>query len=157
MIFELLIIILSLLGFGYWKFSRYKNYWHERGVPNTGFKFIKGDEWELLSQTESVHETALRHYKQFAGVPFYGGWTFLGFPYLMIRNDFDLIRAIWIKDFDHFAIANGNVVFQKSIWPATREEKLMTGHVQMTHGDEWKDIRYFYTNYRLYQSFSINI
>ena len=146
MIFELLVVILTLLGFGYWKFSRNKNYWYERGVPNTGFKFLKGDYWGTISQTESIHESALRFYKQFSGVPFYGGWDFLGMPYLMIRNDFDLIRAIWIKDFDHFAIANANAVFQKKRWPATKEEKWMSSHVMMAHGDEWKDIRYYQIN-----------
>ena len=59
----------------------------------------------------------------------------------MIRNDFDLIRAIWIKDFDHFGMAHGGVILNRTIWPATREEKLMLTHVQNATGDDWKDIR----------------
>ena len=80
-------------------------------------------------------------YKKFSGVPFYGKWGLFGEPELVLRNDFDLIRAIWIKDFDHFAIANTAVIPSRSIWPSSRQEKLMLQNIGNAHGDEWKNIR----------------
>ena len=142
MIVTLLLAILTLLGIGYWYLIRNKNFWHERGILNTGFKFFWGDTRGFLFQTEAIHAIELRQYKRFSGAPFYGSWGLLGKVYLNIRNDFDLIRAIWIKDFDHFGMAHGGVSLNRTIWPATREEKLMLTHVQNATGDDWKDIRY---------------
>merc|ERR1712079_452597 len=56
-------------------------------------------------------------------------------------NDFELIRSIFIKDFDHFAIVSSELKMAKGIWPASRNEKLMLNSIQSAHGDEWKDIR----------------
>ena len=59
----------------------------------------------------------------------------------MIRNDFDLIRSVWIKDFDHFNKTRGEE-FVENIWPGSREEKLAIKNVANIHGEEWKDLRY---------------
>ena len=68
-------------------------------------------------------------------------WALFGAPYLMIRNDFELIKSIWVKDFDHFTLANGNTKSHKQIWPSDRNEKLMLHNVQSAQGEEWKNIR----------------
>ena len=91
MIVTLLLAILTLLGIGYWYLIRNKNYWQDRGVPNTGFKFLWGDNRGFMLQTEAIHNIELRQYKRFSGERFYGTWGFLGKVYLTIRNDFDLI------------------------------------------------------------------
>ena len=97
-------------------------------------------------QKEAFKDWVLRLYKAFPCSPYIGLWTVLGTHYLMIRNDFDLIRAIRIKDFDHFAAADGNVASHKSVCPASKIEKLMLNNVQSARGDEWKDIRYVSIN-----------
>ena len=102
MFIELFLGVIVLLGLIYYYFSRDKNYWDDRNVPNTGFKFFYGDDKHLITKKEAVQDWCLRIYKRFEGVPFFGGWTMFGAPFLMIRNDFDLIKHIWIKDFDHF-------------------------------------------------------
>lgn len=141
MLLEILAGVLLLLGFVYYKFSSNKSYWYDRNVPNTGFKFFFGDDKFFFTQKEAMHDWALRVYKEFGDVSFFGGWTMMGRPFLMIRNDFDLIKSIWIKDFDHFAMADSSVEMLVSVWPASRLERIAVHNVQTKTGDEWKDIR----------------
>ena len=142
MLFGILVavIVLMVLTFCY-KIQKHKHYWDERGIPNTGFKFFWGDDTVFFTKKESMHSFFWEEYKSFPGVGFYGRWTMFGLPTLMLRNDFDLIKSIWIKDFDHFAIANSASKKNRSIWPSSREEKLMLNHIQNVHGDEWKTVR----------------
>lgn len=138
---QILLILFVLLGLIYYWLTQNKSYWYDRNVPNTGFKILFGDDKMFFTQSESPHDWVLRTYNQFKDVPFFGSWTLFGKPILMIRNDFDLIKSIWIKDFDHFAIADSTTQAQSSTWPSSREEKIVLKHVQTATGDEWKDIR----------------
>ena len=65
----------------------------------------------------------------------------LGQPYLMIRNDFELLRSIWIKDFDHFNKTRG-ADFDENVWPSSRAERLAMQNVSLLHGEVWKNLRY---------------
>ena len=141
MLVEIILGFFVLLGFLYYKLIRNRNYWYDRNVPNTGFKFFYGDDKGIFTREESFFDSILRTYQEFEGVPFFGGWTLFGKPFLMIRNDFDLVRSIWVKDFDHFALADSGSSVGKSIWPATRHEKIVLNNVTSASGDEWKDIR----------------
>ena len=133
--------VVLLLLYLYYALTKNRNYWADRGIPSTGFKFLFGDEKFVIDKSESIHGWALRHYKASYGKPLVGMWGMLGEPILLINKDFDLIRSIYIKDFDHFAIANNNVKTHKDIWPASKNEKIMLNNVQSAWGDEWKDIR----------------
>ena len=117
-----------------------KYHWSNRGVPNTGFNFFWGNEKEFVLQHRSLHEVIKEEYDKFPGERFYGGWTLLGQPYLMIRNDFDLIRAVWVKDFDHFTKTRGTE-FSEKLWPTSRSERIAGNHIAAVHGDVWKDLR----------------
>ena len=117
-----------------------KNHWSNRGVPNTGFRFFWGNDKDFLLGKRSMHEVAKEEYDKFPGESFYGGWSMLGQPYLMLRNDFDLIRAVWVKDFDHFAKTRGTEISEK-IWPLSRSERIAINHIAAVHGDVWKDLR----------------
>ena len=141
MIFQLILIILAVLTYGYFKLTKNRDYWSERGVVNSEFKFFWGDDGPLLKQELSIHEWALQIYQTFPNKPYVGMWTMLGRPYLMIRNDFELIKSIWIKDFDHFTIANDTAKTLKDIWPADRNEKLMLNNLSSAEGDKWKNLR----------------
>ena len=141
MIFQLILVLLALLSFGYYKLTKNRDYWSDRNVPNTGFKLFGGDDMGLIKGEESFLAWVKRAHEGNPNERFVGMWRMLGSPYLMIRNDFELIRDIWVKDFDHFTIANGNVKHHKEIWPSDRNEKLMLNNVQSAHGDEWKNIR----------------
>ena len=139
---------MAVLTYAYYKLSKNRYYWSERGVTNTGFKFFWGDDKDVFFSQMPFHEWCLRIYKSYPKEPYIGMWTMFGSPYLMIRNDFDLIRSIWIKDFDHFTIANSNTKSNKDVWPSNRNEKLMLNNVQSAQGDEWKNIRYQNLNKR---------
>ena len=141
MLIEITLGLLALSGYLYYKLTKNKNYWYDRNIPNTGFKVFTGDDAFFFTQKESLHEWALRMYKEFDGVGFFGAWSMFGKPYIFIRNDFDLIKSIWIKDFDHFAIAESAQQMNLAIWPSTRHEKLMLDNIQSKTGDEWKDLR----------------
>ena len=141
MILEVIAGVFVLFLYLYYTLSKNRNYWLDRGVQNTGFKFFWGDDGTFLRQTEAVHDWALREYKRFANVSYYGAWTLFGKPYLIIRNDFELIRSIWVKDFDHFAAADSFSDTAKKIWPASKAEKLVLHNILTAQGDEWKDIR----------------
>ena len=141
MLLEILIGLGALLLYLYYKLSKNKNHWSDRGVPSTRFCFLWGDEKEALQGKKSFHDVVKEDYQKFPGERFYGGWTILGKPYLMIRNDFELIKAVWIKDFDYFNNTSAGKIFE-GIWASSRAEKLATQHVGNLHGEEWKDLRY---------------
>ena len=140
MFLELCIGLGALLSILYYKLSKNKHYWDERGVPNTGFRFFYGDDKGVLQQTKSFHQISKENYFKFPGERFYGGWTMLGQPYLMLRNDFELIKAVWIKDFDHFTSSSAGQFFEK-LWPSSRAERLAIENVSTLHGEVWKDLR----------------
>ena len=133
---ELALLISLLLGFFYRKATKNRDYWYNHKIPNTN-EFIEPD-W---NKNRSIHDVSLSLYQQFKGVSFFGSWQFMGKPCLVIRNDFDLIKSIWIKDFDHFSMAHHMVPVYKAIWPATKHEKLVLNTLQTAHGDEWKNLR----------------
>lgn len=123
-----------------------KHHWNEEGVVNTGCRFFWGNDKEFLLSRKSVHQIPKEEYFKFSEERFYGGWTVLRQPYLMLRNDFDLIRAVWLKDFDHFNIAKRGDLM-KNVWPSSREEKLGISHVGNVNGEVWKDLRYLMFKY----------
>jgi hypothetical protein len=141
MYLEIFVGLVALFLYVYYKLTKHRNYWDDREVANTGFKFLYGDEKEVITQTKSIHELSMRIYNMFPNERFVGCWGMFGNPFLLIRNDFELIRDIWIKDFEHFAIGNGNMIKMKKMWPLNRHEKLMLNNIQSAHGDEWKDMR----------------
>ena len=140
MLIEVCIGLGALLLYLYYRLSKNKYHWSQKGVPNTGFRFFWGNDKDFLMRTRAMHDVAKEEYFQFPGESFYGGWTMLGQPYLMIRNDFDLIRAIWIKDFDHFNQTRG-ADMADNIWPSSRKERMAINHVGNVHGEVWKDLR----------------
>ena len=146
MILQVLLALFAIFICLYLKLSKNKNHWKDRGVVNTGFNFFWGNDKDMLTGKRSLHDVAKEEYFQFPGERYYGGWTVFGQPYLMIRNDFDLIRSVWIKDFDHFNKTRGEE-FVENIWPGSREEKLAIKNVANIHGEEWKDLRYSYFDF----------
>ena len=87
MLVEACIGLGAILLYLYYKLSKNKNHWSDRGVPNTGFVFFYGDDKDMLQGKRSMYDIAKEDYSKFPGERFYGGWTMLGQPYLMIRND----------------------------------------------------------------------
>ena len=140
MIVQIVLVILAVLTVFYYQLTKNRNYWSNRGVASTNFKFLLGDDGDIFFK-EGMHVWALRTYQEFTNEPYIGMWAMFGKPYLMIRNDFELIRSIWIKNFDHFAIASNSAKETPSIWPADRHEKVMITNLANSYGDKWKNLR----------------
>ena len=130
----------ALILYVYYKLSKNKKYWSDRGVPHTKFHFFWGNDKDIYQGKISRHEKYKEEYFEFPGESLYGRWGLFGVPHLVVRNDFDLIRSIWIKDFDQFNETMAGQAFSK-LWQSSREERLAVGHVAALHGDAWKEIR----------------
>ena len=140
MLNEVLIGLVTISLFIYYQISKNKYYWSIRGVPSTGFHFPSTNDYKVLLKKVSQHEKTKEDYSKFPGERFYGGWTILGKPYLMLRNGFDLIKTVWIKDFDSFNTKNISEQTDK-VWPSSREEKLTIDNIFNAKGDRWKALR----------------
>ena len=140
MLLEISIGLVAVLLYLYYKLSKNKNYWSERGVPHTKFHLFWGNDKEVYQGIKSRHEKYKEEYLEFPGESYYGRWSMFGQLQLVIRNDFDLIRAIWIKDFDQFNQTIGGTAIG-NMWPSSREERLTISHVANIHGEDWKDVR----------------
>ena len=140
MLYEVLIGLVTISLFIYYQISKNKYYWSIRGVPSTGFHFPSTNDYKVLLKKMSLHKNIKEDYFKFPGERFYGGWTILGKPYLMLRNDFDLIKTVWIKDFDSFNTKNISEQTDK-VWPSSREEKLTIDNIFNAKGDRWKALR----------------
>ena len=145
MILEVFLGTVAIFVYLLWKLTKNRNHWDSRNVPNTGFKFLFGDDKGPLLRTRTAQDTALDLYKQFDGQSYYGTWSLFGQPLLNVRNDFDLIRAVWIKDFDHFAMTRGEAIFK--LTPLNRMEKIAMSHLARVHGEQWKDLRWVVVGY----------
>ena len=138
--YEILLGFIALCLLLYYQISKNKYYWAKRGVPSTEFHFFRSNAMQLVLKKMSWHEKNKEDYFQFPGERFYGGWTMFGKPYLMLRNDFDLIKEVWIKDFDSFNTKNVGQLADK-VWPSSRVERLAIDHILNAHGDTWKELR----------------
>ena len=118
-----------------WKNRNRNDFWDERGVPCTD------EALEAKWGKESIHDVSLRLYNEFKGSSFFGSWSATGDPCLVIRDDFDLIKSVFIKDFDHFSKAHHMVPVYDTMHAATKHEKLILKNLQTAHGDEWKNLR----------------
>ena len=141
MLNEVLIGLVTISLFIYYQISKNKYYWSIRGVPSTGFHFLSTNDYKVLLKKMSLHKNIKEDYFKFPGERFYGGWTLIGKPYLMLRNDFDLIKTVWIKDFDSFNTKNVSELADK-VFPSSREERLTIDHILHAKGERWKALRY---------------
>ena len=141
MLYEVLIGLVTISLFIYYQISKNKYYWSIRGVPSTGFHFLSTNDYKVLLKKMSLHKNIKEDYFKFPGERFYGGWTLIGKPYLMLRNDFDLIKTVWIKDFDSFNTKNKAELADK-VLPSSREERLARMPWKNAKGERWKALRY---------------
>ena len=142
MFVELIIGLVAICVYLYYQLTKNRNYWKDRGVPSPEQNILQ--EFKVIGTLvlgkTSINDMMLEFYSAYDKDPIIGGLSF-GRPNIFIRNDFDLIKAIFIKDFDHFAIGSKETASRKSTWPSTKHEKLTLNNVQSSQGEEWKNIR----------------
>ena len=123
-----LIVVLLSLVFLY--LSRHRRYWSSRNVPHLPYRFPFGFAgWELLKQT--FVETNVELYNRAKKAGGYIGIIDAVGPALAV-SDPELIKAIMVKDFDHFTCRKPVSIAEHGV-----QSRMMTN----LRGQRWKDVR----------------
>ena len=138
MFLELCSLLLIILAYIYVKFTRKFHYWSELRVPSLSQTDQRKNNWDLFMRKRAVHDIKKEEYKKFDGERFYG--IFDGARHmLVVRDDFELIKSILVKDFDYFGKAQGALF--GDLDPTNRAEQIILKGITVIHGDEWKTVR----------------
>ena len=86
----------------------------------------------------AMHEIKRDEYNAFPGERFYGQFDGVN-QILVVRDDFDLIRSIMVKDFDHFGMLRLGPL--RDVPPANKTEEIILKGILVVHGEEWKNVR----------------
>jgi cytochrome P450 family 6 len=104
-------------------------YWKRRGVPHAT-PILFSPETRGLGKTLTASKFQQTIYDKFKGEPVCG-MTIFGSPVLMIR-DLDLVKNIFIKDFNSFP--NRNQYYNEKDDP-------LTAHLVNLEGEQWRNLR----------------
>lgn len=138
---EILIVLVTLLlmlyTYLYTSITKRFDVWEKLGVPHDKPSFPCGSH-NLFSSTSHISVYMLASYNKFKDEKFFG-WFLFSKPILNI-NDIDLVKAIKVKDFNHFTdiMDDKSVKMMKS---GGDLDRLFNGNIVNAKGDEWKDIR----------------
>ncbi|XP_018570837.1 cytochrome P450 9e2-like [Anoplophora glabripennis] len=127
----LILLLVAAVFLFYYFMVKPLDYWKDRGVKQGNPMWIAGDNWGILSRTESSVKMLQRVYNQCPDVRYSGMYQFL-VPALVVKDP-DLIKQITVKDFDHFTD-------HKSIFPETAEP-LWGKNLIFLKGQKWRDMR----------------
>ncbi|XP_041978920.1 cytochrome P450 9e2-like [Aricia agestis] len=125
-----LLTTLTVTFFAYFYFTSTFTYFKERGVKYLKPVIFFGNLWPRLIAKESFNEFQLKIYDHFKGER-YGG-IFEGRRPVMYILDPDLIKAITIRDFDHFV--NRNTL-------RSRAPRYLERNILNLKDSEWKSVR----------------
>lgn len=126
----LIAVFLVVLGALYTYFKHKFSYWEKKGVPFLKPSFPLGNCGELILLRKSFGETYTGLYNTLEGNKF-GGVFLLHRPQLIIRDP-DLIKAVLVKDFDHFH--DHGFASDEKIDP-------LSGNLFMLNGSKWRELR----------------
>jgi len=133
-IFIAVVVVAIFYGYNKLKGRNNNEFWDERDVICTT------EEIDAQWGKESIHDVSKRLYDEFKGYPYFGSWLGNRTPCLVIRDN-ELIKSIFIKDFESFSMAHHMVPIYHDMWPATDHERLILRNLQSAHGDDWKRLR----------------
>lgn len=126
----LITVFLAFLGTFYIFFKHKFRYWEKRGVMYLKPNIPMGNCGDIVLMRKAFGETYNEHYKKLAGNKF-GGVYMMHQPQLIIRDP-DLIKAILVKDFNHFQ--DHGFAFDEKIDP-------LSGTLFMLKGSKWAELR----------------
>jgi len=122
--------VFVFLGALYIYFKHKFNYWEKKGVLFLKPSFPTGNCRDFVLLRKSFGETYTELYNTLAGNKF-GGVYLLHRPQLIIREP-DLIKAVLVKDFDHFH--DRGFTFDEKIDP-------LSGNLFLLNGSKWRELR----------------
>ena len=130
------LLIFLILIYSIAKYNRNFRYWKELGVPSLTAQEQRKNIWDLLMRKKAAHVSKREEYNKFEGERFYG--VFNGVRHaLVIRDDFELIKAILVKHFDNF----GGSLVTAMADPANRADQIGFKSLPLICGEEWKTVR----------------
>ena len=94
--------------------------------------------WDKFLKRRSHHEIRREEYNSFKGERFYGSFDGVS-QILNVRDDFDLIRSIMVKDFDNFGMLRLGPL--RNVPPANKVEEIILKGILVVYGEEWKNVR----------------
>ena len=138
MFLELFSAIVALICYWYIKYINKYQYWKNLGVPSLDRKTQAKNNWDKFLKRRSQHDTKREDYRSFEGERFYGQFDGVD-QILVVRDDFELIRSIMVKDFDHFGMLRLGPL--RNVPPANKVEEIVLKGILVVHGEEWKNVR----------------
>ena len=145
MLFEfILAVIISIILFRIVSKKIYRDagdpfkYWDKFNVPSLEKSIQRKYNWNEITRRKALVYRYIEEYKMFPKDPFYGGYD--GFnQVLTIRDNFELIDAVLVKDFDYFQKTRF-CIFSDTI-PVNRTEEIIFKSPSVIYGDKWKKVR----------------
>ena len=145
MLFEIIFAItISLLLFYLISNKRHRDYadpfdyWKKFNVPSPEKSIQKKYNWNEITRRKAFAYKYIEEYNMFPDEPFYGGYD--GFnQVLTIRDNFELIEAVLVKDFDYFQRTRF-CIYSDTV-PVNRTEEIIFKSQSVIHGDKWKKVR----------------
>lgn len=122
--------VLSVLVLGYYYVKRKYSYWADRGVPCVDAQFPTGS-MSGVSTRFTFGEKMQNHYNELKGKGPVGGIYVFTEPAAII-TDMDLLRDVFVKDFQYF--------HDRGMYLNERDDPL-TAHLFSLEGAPWKNLR----------------
>ncbi|XP_053697496.1 probable cytochrome P450 6a14 [Sabethes cyaneus] len=114
----------------YWYLNKKHSYWADRKVPYLKPEFFYGNS-RTLQRTESAADLFQRIYRQLKGLGPFGGIFMFTTP-IVIATDLELLKRIFVKDFQYFH-DRGNFCNEK--------DDPLSAHMFNLNGNKWKALR----------------
>jgi len=105
-------------------------YWKKRGIPFLEPSFPAGNAWEMILAKKTIGEVYNGVYQKFSGHKFVGLYH-IHRPALFVMDP-DLIKNIFVKDFEHF---------QDHGFPFDEDVDPLGANLFMLNGEKWKNLR----------------
>lgn len=127
----ILVVIVAILAFIYWKLKQPHCYWTKLGVKQEDPLFLIGNHAAFVFKSTSFPEVMERIYKSFPNERYLGIYTFFK-PVLVIRDP-DLIKQVLVKEFDTFPE-------HTEILPPGLDD-IWSNSLFASKGEKWRDLR----------------
>lgn len=122
--------ILSVIVLGYYFLKRKYDYWADRNIPFVKPKFLQGNMAGVGTET-SIVERMRECYNELKGKAPVGGIFLFTEPVALIV-DLELLRHVFVKDFQHF--------HDRGVYVNERDDPL-SAHLFSLPGTQWKNLR----------------